>query len=152
MEKDVHFEESSPSLSSNPLYTSYNVETDSDSNDSASTDLDTWCSIDICNEQSLYQYYPHAYIAIVIGPVQQGTSSLPGLALVIDLGDNIDDLPLLGVGAPSSVVTRASSNPLDHSLHYQPLQVEVSVDTYDQQLQKDSSLVAKIDNSLRYVL
>ena len=34
VEKYVYFEESSPSLSSNPLYTSYIVETDSDTSDS----------------------------------------------------------------------------------------------------------------------
>ena len=38
IEKDVHFEESSPNLSSNPLHTSYIVEIDSDTSDSASTD------------------------------------------------------------------------------------------------------------------
>ena len=51
VEKDVHFEESSPSLSSNPLRTSYTVETDSDTNDSSSTDSDTWGSIDSCSKR-----------------------------------------------------------------------------------------------------
>ena len=37
VEKDVNFEESSPRLSSNPLYTSYIVETNSDTSDSDST-------------------------------------------------------------------------------------------------------------------
>ena len=68
VEKDVHFEESSPNLSSNPLRTSYCVEIDSDFSDSASTDSDTWGSVDSCSEQSLYQYSPHAYIATVTGP------------------------------------------------------------------------------------
>ena len=52
VEKDVHFEESSPILSSNPLRTSYHVETDSDFSDSASTDSDTWGSIDSYRERS----------------------------------------------------------------------------------------------------
>ena len=68
VEKDVHFEESSPSLSSNSLRTSYHVETDSDTNDSALTNSDTWGSIDNCSERLLHQYSPHAYIATVIGP------------------------------------------------------------------------------------
>ena len=80
VDKDVHFEESSPNLSSNPLHTSYHVENDSDTSDSASTNLDMWGSVDSCSEQSLYQYSPHAYIATVIDPEQQGTSSLPGPA------------------------------------------------------------------------
>ena len=37
IERNVHFEESLPSLSSNPLHTSYIVETDSDNSDSDST-------------------------------------------------------------------------------------------------------------------
>ena len=115
MEKDVHFEESSPSLSSNPLYTSYHVEIDSDFSDSTSIDLDMWSSIDHCSEHSLYQYSPHAYIAIVTGLVDKGTSHL--LGPTSDLGDSIDDLPLLDVATPSSVVTRASFNSLGHSLH-----------------------------------
>ena len=69
VEKDVHFEESSPNLSSNPLRTSYRVETDTDFSDSASTDSDTWGSVDNCSENSLYQSSPPAYIAIVTGPV-----------------------------------------------------------------------------------
>ena len=67
VEKDVHFEESSLSLSSNPLRTSYAVETDSDTSDSASTDSDTWGSINTYNERSRHQHFPYAYIAIVIG-------------------------------------------------------------------------------------
>ena len=67
VEKDVHFEESSPSLSSNPLHTLYHVETNSDTNDSASIDLDMWVSIDSCSERSQHQYAPNAYIARVIG-------------------------------------------------------------------------------------
>ena len=51
----------------------------------------------------------------MIGLANQGTSHLLGPAS--DLGDSIDDPPLLDVAAPSSVVTRASSDPLDHSLH-----------------------------------
>ena len=69
-----------------------------------------------------------------------------------NLGDSIDDLPLLYAIAPSSVVMRAPSHPLDHSLHDQSLQVEVSVDAYDQQLHNGSLLVVEIDNSLRQVL
>ena len=130
VEKDVHFEESSPSLSSNPFYTSYHVETNSDFSDSALIDSRTWGYVDSCHEQSLYQYSPHAYIAIVIGLATRHTSSLLGPAS--NLGDSIDALPLLDVVAPSSVVTRASSDPLDHSLHDQSSPVEVSVDSYDQ--------------------
>ena len=40
IERNFHFEESSPSLSSNPLHTSYIVETDSDNSDNNSIDLD----------------------------------------------------------------------------------------------------------------
>ena len=69
---DIHlpFEESSPNLYFNPLYTSYTVETDSDTSDSASIDLDMWVSIKSYSERSLYQYSPHAYISIVKGPTQ----------------------------------------------------------------------------------
>ena len=70
VEKDVHFEESSPSLSSNPLHTSYHVETNSETSDSASIDSNMWGSIDSYSERSLHQYSPHAYIAIVIGLAQ----------------------------------------------------------------------------------
>ena len=70
---------------------------------------------------------------------------------MIDLGDSIIDLPLLDA-ATSSVVTSAPSDPLDHSLDDRSLLVELSVDTYDQQLQKGSSSVAEIDSSLRQVL
>jgi hypothetical protein len=150
VEKDVLFEESSPSLSSTPLHTSYSVETDSDTSDSASIDLDTWSSIDSYSERSLHQFSPHAYIATVIGPTQQGTSSLLGIDSLIDLGDSIVDLPLLlDATTPSSIVMRAPSNPLVHSLHDRSLEVEVSVDTYDQQLQQGSSSVAETDSSLR---
>ena len=69
VEKDVHFEESSPSLSSSPLYTSYHVEANNDFSDGASIDSDMWDSVDGCSEQSSYQYSPHAYIAIVTGPI-----------------------------------------------------------------------------------
>ena len=51
----------------------------------------------------------------MIGPIDQGTSSLPGPTL--DLGDSIDVLPLLDATTSSSVVTRASSDSLGHSLH-----------------------------------
>ena len=89
-----------------------------DTSDSASTDSDMWGSIDSYSERSLHQFSPHAYIAIVIGPTQQGTSNLPYIGSVIDLRDNINDLPLiLDVEVPSLVVTRAPSNPLVHSLH-----------------------------------
>ncbi len=52
MEKDVHFEGISPSLSSDPLHTSYTMETNSDTSDSASTGSDMWDSIDSCSERS----------------------------------------------------------------------------------------------------
>ena len=69
----------------------------------------------------------------MIGLAQQGTSTLPGLASVTDLGDSNDDLPLLvDVAAHSSVVMRAPSNPIFHSLHDQSSRVEFIVDTYDQ--------------------
>ena len=67
VEKDVHFEESSPNFSSNPLHTSYCVETNSDTSDSASIDSNTWGSINSSCKRSLHQYSPHAYIATVIG-------------------------------------------------------------------------------------
>ena len=51
----------------------------------------------------------------MIGLADQGTSHL--LDLVLDLGDSIDALPLLDVATPSSVVTRASSDSLGHSLY-----------------------------------
>ena len=52
-----------------------------------------------------------------------------------DLGDSIDDFPLLlDATTPSLVVTRDPSKPLVHSLHDRSSQVEVIVDTYDQQL------------------
>ena len=111
------------------LQTSHWVETDTDISDSASTSLDRRVSFDSCSEHSLYQFSPPAYIATMIGPTDQGTSRL--LDLVLDLGDSIDALPLLDVVAPSSIVTRASSDSLGHSLHDQSSQVEVSVDTHD---------------------
>ena len=118
VEKDVHFEESSPSLSSTPLHRSYSVETDSDTSDSASTDSDMWSSIDSYRERSLHQFNPHACIATVIGPAQQGTYSLPDTGLVTDFGDSIDDLPLLlDAETPSSIVIRAPFDSLVHSLH-----------------------------------
>ena len=52
VEKDVHFEESSPSLSSNLVYTSYIVETNSDTRNNASIDSNTWGYIDNCSERS----------------------------------------------------------------------------------------------------
>ena len=52
IERNFHFEESSPSLSSNPLYTSYIVETDSDNNDSDSIDSYMWDPIDRCRTRS----------------------------------------------------------------------------------------------------
>ena len=52
VEKDVHFEESLTTLSSNPLRTSYIVETDSNTNDSDSIDSDMWDPIDSCSERS----------------------------------------------------------------------------------------------------
>ena len=64
------------------------------------------------------------------GPANQGTSNLPGPAS--DLEDTIDDLPLLDAKTSSSVVTRASSDSLDQSLHDRSSQVEVSVDTHYQ--------------------
>ena len=67
MEKDVHFEKNSPSLSSNRLCTSYAVEIDSDTSDSASTDSNMWVSIDSYNKRSQHQSSPHVYIAIVKG-------------------------------------------------------------------------------------
>ena len=104
VEKDVHFEESSPSLSSNPLYTSYHVETDSDTSDSASTDLDTWGSIDSSSERSHHHSTTHAYIATMKVP-----NSLDDLHLLLD-GDD-----------PSTIVARAHSDPHIHSLHDQSL-------------------------------
>lgn len=98
---------------------SYHVEIDSDTNNSPSTNSDMWGSIDSYSERSQHQSSPHAYIATVIGPTLKGISNLLGVASVIDLGDSIDDFPLLNVAKPSSVVMRAPSNPLVHSLHDQ---------------------------------
>ena len=51
----------------------------------------------------------------------------------IDLGDFFDDMKLLfDEDDPSSIVMRASFDPLVHSLHDRSLQVEVTVDTYVQ--------------------
>ena len=97
------------------LHTSYHVETDTNCSDSASKASDMWGSFNSCSEHSVNQSSPPAYIAIVTGPTNQGTSTLPGLAS--DLGDSIDVLPLLDVVAPSSVVMRASSDSLGHCLH-----------------------------------
>ena len=94
------------------------METDSDTSDTASTNSDTWGSIDSCSERSRHQSNPHAYIATVIGLAHQGTSTLLGPSLVTYLGDSIDDFPLLlDEATPSSVVMRVHSNPLVHSLH-----------------------------------
>ena len=86
------------------LSQSSHVETDTDFGNSASIASDTWGSFDICSEHSLYYSSPPTYIAIVIGPTNQGTFNLPGRGL--DLEDSIDDLPLLDAIAPSLVVTR----------------------------------------------
>ena len=68
IERNVHFEESSPRLSSNPLHISYIVETDSDNSDSDSIDSDMCDPIDRCRTRSHHQHIPHAYISTVIGP------------------------------------------------------------------------------------
>jgi len=67
VEKDVNFEECSPSLSSTPLHTSYTVETDSDTSNSTSPGSDTWDSINSCSDRS-HQFSPRAYIATVKAP------------------------------------------------------------------------------------
>ena len=103
------------------LHTSHWVETDTNISDSASTSSDRRGSFDICSEHSLYQSSPPAYLAIVIGPADQGTSHL--LDPVFDLEDRSDALPLLDAEASSSVV---------HPLHDRSPQVEVSVDSHDQ--------------------
>ena len=84
------------------------------------------------------------------GSTDYGTSRLSDL--VSDLGDSIDALPLLDAVAPSSVVTRASSDSLGHSLHDQSSQVEVSVDTNDHQLQQSSSSVVETNISLGQII
>ena len=117
VEKDVYFEESSPSLSSTPLHTSYTVEIDSDTSDSASTGSHTWGSVDSCSERS-HKSSPHAYIATVKGPTHHGTSSLPAPAS-FDLGDRLEEIHLLIDGDSSTVVARAHSDPHVHSLHDQ---------------------------------
>ena len=115
MEKDVHFEEISPSLSSNPLLTAYHVETDSDTSDSTSPGSDMWDSIDSCSDRS-HQFSPRAYIATVIGPSHHGTSHLSAPAS-LDLGDKPEDLHLLiDEGVTSIVVARAHFDPQVHSL------------------------------------
>ena len=118
VDKDVHFEERSPSLSSTPLHTSYTVETDSETSDSASPGSDTWGSIDSCSERS-HQFSPRAYIATVKGPSHHGTSHLLAPTLV-DLRDKLEDLHLLiDEGASSTFVARAHFDPQVHSLHDQ---------------------------------
>lgn len=120
------------SLSTALLHTSSRVETDTDFSDSASTASDMRGSFNSCSEYSLYQDSPPAYIATMTGLADQGTSHLSDP--VSDLGDSIDALPLLDAATPSSVVTRASCDSLSHSLHDRSSQVEVSVDSHDQQL------------------
>jgi hypothetical protein len=68
IERNVHFEESSPSFSSNPLHTSHIVETDSDNNDSDSIGSDVGNPSNRCRMRSQHPKSPHAYIATVIGP------------------------------------------------------------------------------------
>ena len=74
-------------------------------------------------------------------PTNQGTSRLSDSASNLEYRS--DALPLLDVEASSSVV---------HSLHDRSSQVEVSVDSHDQQLQQSSSLVAESYISLRQIL
>ena len=50
--------------------TSCIVETDCDTSNNASTDLDMWGPIDRYRERSQHQKIPHAHISIVIGPKQ----------------------------------------------------------------------------------
>ena len=52
VEKDIHFKESSPSLSSTPLRILYTVETHSDTSDHSLIDSNMWGSIDSCSERS----------------------------------------------------------------------------------------------------
>ena len=148
VEKDVHFEESSPSLSSTPLHTAYTVETDSDFSEGSSSASDSWRSPDSCSPR--HQPTAHAYIATVTGPLQQDSSSLPGLATASDLGDHTLHLPLLDA-ASSTVVTGVSFDPLEHSPHDQSFQIDMSVDSYGQQQQQGSSSLAGSDCSLGQV-
>ena len=67
------------------------------------------------------------------------------------MGDSIDAFPLFDATAPSSVVTRASSDSLGHSLHDQSFQIDMSVDSYGQQQQQDSSSLTGSDCSLGQV-
>ena len=161
VENDVHFEESSPSLSSNPLHDSYIVETDTDNSDSDSTISLVRDPSDRQRKRSQHKKIPHAYIAIVIGPcnsIQLGTPCLlvpksgddyltyisslfvePHIAdlrdILVDFRDVFDDLHLLfDEENTSPVVVRAHSNPHVHSLHDQSSQVDVIVDPYVHQL------------------
>ena len=145
VEKDVHFEEISPSLSSTPLHTSYTVETDSDFSNGSSSASDLWGSIDICS--LCHQPTPHAYIATVTGLVQHDISSLPSLDSDSNFGDSSIDLPLLDL-IPSTVFMGVPFDPLGHSLHDHSLQIDMSVDTYGHQPQQGSSSVAVSDCSL----
>ena len=147
MEKEVHFEDRSPNLSSTPFHTSYTVETDSDTSDSTSPGSDMWDSIDSCSDRS-HQYSPCAYIATLKGPSQHGTYHLPAPTLV-DLGDKPEHLHLLIDECDLSiVVARAHSDPQVHSLHDQSSQVGVIVDSYVQKLVEVSLSVVKIDGSV----
>ena len=54
---------------------------------------------------------------------------------IVDLGDIIDDLYLLFAEEdPSSIVTRAHSDPPIHSLHDRSSQVDMIVDSYEQKM------------------
>ena len=66
------------------------------------------------------------------------------------LGDFFDDIQLLfDEDNPSIVVARAHYDPHVHSLHDQPLQVGVIVDTYVQQLSEVSLSFEETIRSLR---
>ena len=106
------------------------METDSDFSDGSSLASDSWGSINSCSP--CHQPTAHAYIATVISPLRQDTSSLLGLATDSDLGDSTIHLPLLDV-VPSTIVTGVPFDPLCHSLHDHSSQIDMSVDTYGQQ-------------------
>ncbi|GLJ09904.1 hypothetical protein SUGI_0118020 [Cryptomeria japonica] len=72
---------------------------------------------------------------------------------IADLGDIIDDIHLLfNEDDPSSIVVRAHSDPLVHSLHDHSFEVDMIVDTYVQKLEEVSLFFEETHESLDIVL
>lgn len=72
---------------------------------------------------------------------------------IADLGEIIDDIHLLfDEDDPSSIVARAHSDPLVHSLHDHSFEVDMIVDTYVEQLEEVSLCLEETCESLGHVL